>query len=101
VPRVLSAVLRGLHAELAEVESGEPGTAHGLAAAVARRVAADVPGVMFFAGLDPAGVLLPVRGVACAVLAAQERSLCAIVAPTNGAEAAAVAGADVRQADAL
>lgn len=99
MPRVLTAVLRGVYAQVVEVEDAEPGTPQGLAAAVARRVAADVPGVVLYAALDAAGRLLPVRGVVCAVIAAQKRNSCAIVPSSNGPEAAAVAGADVRQAE--
>lgn len=101
MPRALTAVLRGMFAQVVEGEDAAPETPQGLAAAVARRVRADVTGVVLYAAVDAAGRLLPVRGVVCAVVAAQKRSLCVIVPSMNGPEAAAVPGADVRQAETL
>jgi magnesium chelatase family protein len=101
MPRVLTAVLRGVYAQLVEVEDAAPETAQGLAAAVARRVRADVTGVVLYAAVDAAGRLLPVRGAVCVAVAAQKRSLRVIVPSVNGPEAAGVAGADVRQAETL
>jgi magnesium chelatase family protein len=101
MPRVLTAVLRGVYAQVVEVEDAAPETAQGLAAAVARHVRADVTGVVLFAALDAAGRLLPVRGAVCVAVAAQKRGVCVVVPRMNGPEAAAVPGADVRQAETL
>lgn len=97
--RALTAVLHGIRAEVVQVDGQESGPGTALAAAVARSVNADVPGLLLFAGVDDAGRLTPVRGVTPVVLAARDADLCVIVAPVNGPEAASVLGADVRLAN--